>query len=178
MMLIFFREDKARYRVLGIGVAESDKISKEARIFFNFSFCLTPNLCSSSMANSPRFLNSTSFDKTRWVPITMSICPCFSFWMISFCSFLVCSRLSSSNLIGRLSNLFLKVWKCWEAKIVVGQIRAAWKPELTALTIILKATSVLPKPTSPQTILSKGIWEVSRSFLMSSIAWIWSGVSS
>ncbi len=55
-MEIFLSPERARLSDRGIGVAESDRISTQAFIFLNFSFCETPNLCSSSITRSPSFL--------------------------------------------------------------------------------------------------------------------------
>jgi hypothetical protein len=48
--------DSARLRLLGIGVALSERISISVLIFLIFSLSLTQNLCSSSTTISPRFL--------------------------------------------------------------------------------------------------------------------------
>ena len=69
-----------------------------------------------------------------------------------------------------------KVWACWLASRVVGTSTAAWYPSWTALNTARMATSVLPKPTSPQTSRSMG-WGRSMSALTSSMARSWSEVS-
>ena len=51
------------YGVRGIGVADRVKTSIFVLIFLIFSFCLTPNLCSSSITSNPKFLISISFPK-------------------------------------------------------------------------------------------------------------------
>ena len=63
------------------------------------------------------------------------------------------------------------------AKIVVEHISAVCLLLAEASRAERIATSVLPKPTSPQTILSIG-FSLLKSFLMSSIVCSWSGVSS
>src|SRR6186713_2074757 len=64
---------------------------------------------------------------------------------------------------------------CW-ASTVVGTNTATWRPPWTALKAVRIATSVLPKPTSPQMRRSMGR-VFSMSALLSMIAFIWSGVS-
>jgi len=51
------------YKVLGMGVAERVKTSIFVLIFLIFSFCLTPNLCSSSITSKPKFSILISFPK-------------------------------------------------------------------------------------------------------------------
>lgn len=62
-------------RVRGIGVAVSVRTSTFSLSFLIFSLCATPKRCSSSMIRSPRFLKTTSLERTRCVPITTSTCP-------------------------------------------------------------------------------------------------------
>jgi hypothetical protein len=66
------------------------------------------------------------------------------------------NRLSSSTRTGYGANRSAKVWACWLASSVVGTSTAAWYPSCTALKAARTATSVLPKPTSPQTRRSIG----------------------
>ena len=61
-------------------------------------------------------------------------------------------------------NLSEKVRKCWYAKMVVGTKTATCFPLSTALNAARIATSVFPKPTSPQTNRSIG-----RSLSMSAL---------
>ena len=69
------------------------------------------------------------------------------------------------------------VLKCCCASTVVGTSTATCLPSITALNAARMATSVLPKPTSPQMRRSIGLGR-SMSALVSSMARIWSGVSS
>ena len=57
---------------------------------------------------------------------------------------------------GTRASRWLKVVKCWSARTVVGTSTATCRPSLTALNAARRATSVLPKPTSPQTRRSIG----------------------
>ena len=60
---------------------------------------------------------------------------------------------------------------------MVGTSTATWRPALAAAKAARTATSVLPKPTSPQTTRSIG-WLLARSRRVASMAASWSGVSS
>ncbi len=148
--------EREKARVLGIGVADRYKISTSGYFFFSVSLCLTPNLCSSSMIRSPRFLKFKSLDKIRCVPTTISILPSLIFLKIS----LVFSRDSSlvnlSISIPSRANLFLKVSECWSASTVVGERITTCFPFNTARRAARSAISVFPNPTSPTTNLSIG----------------------
>ncbi len=63
------------------------------------------------------------------------------------------------------------------AKMVVGTKTATCFPSTTAFAAARMATSVFPKPTSPQTNLSIG-FSASISLFTASEALCWSGVSS
>ena len=69
------------------------------------------------------------------------------------------------------------VWKCCSTSSVVGTRRATCLPSATATNAARKATSVLPKPTSPQIKRSMG-FPLFRSSSVALIAASWSGVSS
>ena len=61
--------------VRGMGVALIVSTSTFFRICFRRSLCRTPKRCSSSTTSRPRSRNSTSFDSSRCVPMTMSTLP-------------------------------------------------------------------------------------------------------
>ena len=65
----------ARLSVRGIGVADSVRTSTSRFSCFSRSLAATPKRCSSSTTTSPRSLNRTSFESSRWVPITRSTGP-------------------------------------------------------------------------------------------------------
>ena len=91
--------------VRGIGVAESASAHRPScRSAFSRSFTSTPNRCSSSMMTSPRLWNSTSFDASRCVPMTMSTLPAFSPSTISRSSSGVQKRLSLAMSNGKLGH--------------------------------------------------------------------------
>jgi hypothetical protein len=73
-------------------------------------------------------------------------------------------RESSAILTGQSAKRSLKVWKCCSQSSVVGHRTATCRPPATAQKAARKATSVLPKPTSPHTRRSIG-----RPDFMSSI---------
>ena len=58
---------------------------------------------------------------------------------------------------GRPEKRSLKVRKCWRASSVVGTTTATWRPARAAMKAARSATSVLPKPTSPQISRSIGV---------------------
>ena len=95
--------------VRGIGVAVSVRTSRFVLRRLIFSLSATPKRCSSSMMSSPGFLNSTSFDKSRCVPMTISILPLLSFAAV----FLFCSGVRKRDIIailtGNFSSLCVKV---------------------------------------------------------------------
>ena len=62
-------------KVRGMGVADMVSTSTSLRSCFSRSLWRTPKRCSSSTMTSPRSLNLRSFDRTRWVPMTMSTWP-------------------------------------------------------------------------------------------------------
>ena len=130
--------------VLGIGVAVIVNTSILFLYSFIFSLSLTPNLCSSSIINRPKSLNSISLLNILCVPITISISPNFSFLMISCCSFLVLNLFKTSILTGKSCILSLKLLYCWSARTVVGTKYATCFWSMTALNAALIATSVLP----------------------------------
>ena len=63
----------------------------------------------------------------------------------------------------------LKVRKCWRASSVVGTTTATCSPAIAATKAARSATSVLPKPTSPQTSRSIGR-PLARSSIVSAMA--------
>ena len=69
-----------------------------------------------------------------------------------------------------------KVLLCCNASRVVGTTITNWYPERYVAQAILKATSVLPKPTSPQINRFAGLLDT-KSEREFSIAFNWSSVS-
>ena len=127
-----------------MGVAVIESTSTEVRSCFMRSLWATPKRCSSSMTRSPRFLNDTSFDSSRCVPITTSTVPLASPSTTAFCSRGERKRESSSTLAGKGAKRSLNVVQCWCASTVVGTSTATCVPSATALKAARRATSVLP----------------------------------
>ncbi|XQU67722.1 hypothetical protein OJJOAM_000453 [Cupriavidus sp. H18C1] len=163
--------------VRGIGVAVSVSTSTSARSVFSASFWRTPKRCSSSMMTSPSRWKRTSSDSSLCVPITISTVPSLICLIAASTSFLVLKRDSSTMRTGQSAKRSDSVWKCCSASSVVGASIATCLPPITATKAARSATSVLPKPTSPQTSRSIGLPEV-MSAITAAIAAAWSGVSS
>ena len=163
--------------VRGIGVAVSVSTSTSARSAFSRSFCCTPKRCSSSMMTSPRLWNFTPFWISLCVPMMMSSLPSAMSCSACVCSFAERKRDSSAILTGRSAKRSEKFWKCCSASSVVGTSTATCLPSIAATNAARNATSVLPKPTSPQISRSIGLPDC-RSLITASMAAAWSGVSS
>ncbi len=88
--------------------------------------------------------------------MTMSTVPAAMPSMAALVCLPLLKRDSSASLIGQLAKRSLKVWKCCSASSVVGVSTATWRPPAAAMKAARKATSVLPKPTSPHTSRSIG----------------------
>ena len=147
-------------RVRGIGVAVSVSTSTSARSDLSASFCRTPNRCSSSMITKPSRSNFTSGDSSLCVPITISILPSVRPFSACVISLPVLNRDSSAIFTGQSAKRSAKVCACCSASRVVGARMATCLPPITATNAARSATSVLPKPTSPQISLSIGRPEV------------------
>ncbi len=167
---------RAISRVRGMGLAVRVSTSTPSAMALIDSLWVTPKRCSSSTTSSPSFLKVTSSPSRRWVPTTTSTEPSARPASTALAWALVRNRLSISTRMGKGAYRSAKVWACWLASRVVGTSTAAWKPSWTALNTARMATSVLPKPTSPQTSRSMGRGR-SMSSLTSSMARSWSTVS-
>src|SRR5665647_1949113 len=162
--------------VRGIGVALIARMSTLVLSFFRASLCSTPNRCSSSMMTSPRSLKTIDSESSRCVPMTMSTVPPCIPAMVSLDSFSVWKRESARRWIGKPAKRSWKVSMCWRTSSVVGTSIATCLPSWIALNAARTATSVLPKPTSPESRRSIGMGR-SMSALTSSMVVSWSGVS-
>ena len=92
-------------------------------------------------------------------------------------SLAVLKRDSSTIFTGQSAKRSFQVSACCSASRVVGANMATCLPPITAKKLARKATSVLPKPTSPQTRRSIGLSLV-ISWITAAIAAVWSAVSS
>ena len=110
------------------------------------------------------------------MPMTTSTVPSARPATVSRASLSVWNRLSARRCTGNPANRSLKVSKCCLTSRVVGTSIATCLPSCTALNAARTATSVLPKPTSPESSRSIGMGR-SMSALTSSMVCSWSGVS-
>ena len=155
--------------VRGIGVAVSVSTSTSARSCLIRSLCCTPKRCSSSTTSSPRSLN---FDVVRQQPVRADDdvdlarrarrrdhrrpAP----WREEPRQHLDPHRVAGEALAERLAVLAARA--AWS-----GTRTATCLPSCTALNAARIATSVLPKPTSPQTRRSIGIGRSMSAFTSS-----------
>ena len=110
------------------------------------------------------------------MPITMLTVPSFSPARACAASFVVTRRESWATFTGNPSKRRAKVRKCCRASRVVGTTTATCAPVIATRKAARSATSVLPKPTSPQISRSIGRPEA-RSSTTSPMARCWSSVS-
>ena len=82
--------------------------------------------------------------------------PSASPFLTSRCSAAPTMRESWPMRTGRPAKRWRKFWVCWRASSVVGTTIAVCLPLIAAAKAARSATSVLPKPTSPQTSRSIG----------------------
>ena len=163
--------------VRGIGVALKVSTCTSARSCFSRSLWLTPKCCSSSTMRSPRSLNLIALPSSAWVPTTISIEPSVSPFLTRLSSLVETRREACATLTGKPLKRSAKVLACWRASKVVGTTTATCLPSSATANAARNATSVLPKPTSPQIRRSIGR-PLSRSFRVAWIALSWSSVSS
>ena len=168
--------DSASCSVRGMGVAVSVSTCTSALSAFSRSLWLTPKCCSSSTITRPRFLKVMPLASSACVPMTISTSPEPSASFVSFASFASTKRESWRTFTGKPVKRSLKVRKCWRASSVVGTTTATCSPDMAATKAARNATSVLPKPTSPQTSRSIGR-PLARSSMVSAMALSWSSVS-
>mmetsp|Transcript_3192 Transcript_3192/g.9608 ORF Transcript_3192/g.9608 Transcript_3192/m.9608 type:complete len:298 (-) Transcript_3192:80-973(-) len=166
------------YIVRGMGVAESVRTSTVLAACLIFSFCLTPKRCSSSTTNSPSSLYTTLFESSACVPtITFTAPDVMS-------SRTCCSSPGRRLTIEAMSSMRISgirarsTRRCCAASTVVGARNATCFPAATIRNTARIATSVLPKPTSPQTSRSIGRSEWHMSCSISAKQRTWSAVGS
>ena len=125
----------------------------------------------------PRLANCVSLESSLWVPIMISASP----WAIAssaiLISLVVLKRDNSTIFTGQSAKRSFQVATCCSARRVVGASMATCFPPITATKLARRATSVFPKPTSPQTNRSIGVPLV-MSPITAVMALAWSGVSS
>ena len=121
-------------------------------------------------------MNFTRFASSACVPMTISTVPSASPVARLLRLLRRTKRDSCRTRTGSPRNRSEKLLKCCRASSVVGAITATCIPDIAATKAARSATSVLPKPTSPQTSRSIGAPD-SRSPSTSAIAFSWSSVS-
>ena len=102
--------------------------------------------------------------------------PSASPFFVSAASLAVTMRLNWRTSTGRPAKRAEKLRKCWRASSVVGTTTATCAPDIAATKAARNATSVLPKPTSPQISRSIGRPDAMSSST-SAMARDWSSVS-
>jgi hypothetical protein len=95
---------RAILRLRGIGVADKASTSIFPRTFFILSLSFTQNLCSSSMTNTHKSLNTTSSLSNLCVHITKSILPFFNFSNVSATFLAVSKRVRTHMLNGNIEK--------------------------------------------------------------------------
>ncbi len=128
------------------------------------------------MTSRPSLQNLTDLASSAWVPTTMATEPSSSPLRVSAASFVPTKRESWRTRRPVPAKRSPKVLACWRASSVVGAITATCTPDMAAMKAARNATSVLPKPTSPQISRSIGRPEA-RSASTSAMARSWSSVS-
>ena len=124
--------ENASWSVRGIGVAVSVSTSTSLRSCFSRSLCATPKRCSSSTITRPRLRNATSFESSRWVPMTTSSLPAASPSRTSFTCLGDDSRESAPIEIGVCAKRSRSVSRCCWHSTVVGTRNATCFPPATA----------------------------------------------
>ena len=110
------------------------------------------------------------------MPTRISTLPAWKSASTCLTSFAGRKRETISTRTGKSRKRSRKVCQCCSARIVVGTSISTCFPFTATANAARSATSVLPKPTSPQTSRSIGCGD-SRSSLTASIARCWSSVS-
>ena len=122
------------WRVRGMGVAVRVRQSTLALISLSLSLSLTPKRCSSSTTRRPRFLNSTSFWRRRWVPIDDVDLALAESREGRPLVLLLDEAGEHGHVDGEVPRTrSLKFSKCCSARMVVGARKATCLPEVAAL---------------------------------------------
>ena len=101
--------------------------------------------------------------------MTISTVPFAKPFRVPWVSLLVLKRDKDAIFTAKSANLALKTCVCCSTNSVVGAKTATCLPPETATNAARNATSVLPKPTSPQINLSIGLSAI-KSFNVATIA--------
>ena len=165
----------ARERGIGVAVRLSTWQPRDSRL--RSAFWAQPKRCSSSTTTRARSAKATSSPSSACVPTTTRASPDAIRARAVSCSDGLDRRDSSATGMSSAAKRSSRVRACWRARMVVGAIRTACRPAITAAAMARSATSVLPYPTSPTTSLSAGASR-RRSDRTAAMARAWSAVSS
>ena len=136
-------------RMCGMTFRAADVPELSAVFCHSFARCATPNLCCSSITASPSRLKITVSSITACVPTTICRVPFAIPSSTVALRFPFTVPVSSSTLIGMSCRNWRIVSRCCSARISVGAMMTVWNPLPTAISMVSRATSVLPEPTSP-----------------------------
>ena len=136
--------DRPICSVRGMGVAERVRQSTLVLSCLRRSLAATPKRCSSSITSRPRSAKSTSFESSRWVPISTSTWPRCRRPSTCLTSRAGRKRETISTVTGKGAKRWRKVFQCWKASTVVGASTATCLPSSTQRMAARMATSVLP----------------------------------
>ena len=164
--------------VRGIGVADSVSTWTSAFSSFSRSLCLTPKCCSSSTISRPRSRKRDALAEQR-MGADDDVDAAVGDASLDRGQFLGADqprRLGDAHRQAGETRARTCL-KCWRASSVVGTTTATWRPASAVMKAARSATSVLPKPTSPQISRSMGV-PAARSPITASMAACWSSVSS
>ena len=132
-----------------MGVAVITRTSAAAPLSPRFRRWCTPNRCCSSITVRAKSLKTTSSVNRACVPIMISIWPCAKSSRIACLGLPLLRPVRIWMRIGRSLQNAVNVSRCCRAKISVGTIKAACPRLSTAASMAVRATTVLPLPTSP-----------------------------
>ena len=137
-------------KVRGIGVAVITKTWGGCALFPHIlALWATPKRCCSSTTATPNRANWTLSSITACVPTRIWTSPFSSRVRMSSRFFPFTVPVNNSTCTSKPFKNEAIVVKCCSANISVGAIKQAWKSLSIAMSMVIKATRVLPDPTSP-----------------------------
>lgn len=107
-------------RVFGMGVVDIVRMCIFCCSFLNFFFCVILKCCFLLIMSRLRFLKVRFLLSSWWVLMRMLILLVVSFLEIVCILVLVCECEIILMCIGKLVNWWVKVFRCWFVRIVVG----------------------------------------------------------
>ena len=109
----------------------------------------TPKRCCSSTMEKARFLKLTPSWKRVCVPMSRFMVPDSKLDKISLRDLPLSLPVRMEMLMPIFFARGASVWKCWRARSSVGAMKATCPPDSMTEQEAMKATMVLPEPTSP-----------------------------